>query len=213
MAWRLPLRLGGRDRTYDQEHQALLDALAPGWDIGSDTELWAETRVEALAVTIIWMINRRVRNQALPMRMLDALPDWEQACGLRPVPGDTDVDRRRSVAAKLRGLVGNSLTDISDACSKAMGANFDALITVDPDDWVTYWPGINPGPPGYEFASNRATIGIRVNKHGISEGQFRRKRNELVRMLDDLRPSWMTFVVGTGSSFTVNQGVVGQTVI
>jgi hypothetical protein len=213
MGWRFPLRFGGRDTTLEAEHQALLDALAPGWDTSAGTELREEAFVDALAVTMVWRINRRVANQLNPLKMLENLPVWETACSLRPTGTDTDPARRATLSAKLRGLTGNSVADLTAATESALGEAFDAVVTVDPDDWVTYWPGLNPGPPGYEFASNRATIGVRMLKDRLTEGEFRRLRAKLIDLLDQMRPAWMTFVTGVGSGWVCNVGVVGQTVI
>ena len=213
MGWTWPFRFGARDETQDIEHQAILDALSPGWDISAGTDLYDETMVDALAITMIWLVNKRIGNQNFPRRMLESLPVWEQACDLRPSVDDLDVDRRARVAAKLRGIAGNSLFDLEAAAEEILGNNFDGLVVVDPDNWITYWPGLNPGPPGYEFSSNRATIGIRMIKTGLPEAVFRARRDDVADAIDQMRPAWMTYVIGVGSDFVLNVGVVGQTVI
>lgn len=214
---RFPLRFGGPDRTLDQEHQALLDALAPGWDTDVDTEFWVETRADAFAVSLIWAINRRVGNQAFPLRMLDDLESWESATGLRPTPVDPLPERRAVLAAKLRGVANNAINDIESACETALGINYEALVQVDADDWISYWPGVNPGPPGYEFSSNRAHVCIHCNKVQLNEAQFRAKRANLIEILTHMLPAWMTFTIGVGSgagtTHVCNVGIVGQTII
>jgi len=214
---RFPLKFGGHDDTQDVEHQALLDALAPGWDVEEDTELWIETRVDALALTMIWIINRRAGNQAIPTRMQEVLADWEAATNLRPASSDTLIARRRALSAKLRGIVANALDDIEDAAATAMGANFVALVQVAEADWISYWPGINPGPPGYEFSSNRAHICIHCNRNGLTDAEFVALRTKLINTLLHLVPVWMRFTIGLGSgvgtTHVCNVGIVGATII
>jgi len=216
-AGRFPLRFGGPDRTHDQEHQALLNALAPGWDVSEGTELWVEARVDAMVATMIWAVNRRLANQRVPLRMIDDLEDWEQVTALRPTPVDTMRERRQRLAAKLRGIANNAINDIIDTCSTALGANFEGLEAPTTANWITYWPGVNPGPPGYEFASNRAHVCIHTNKNGLAEEDFLRKRTMVIDLLDHMRPSWMTFTVGVGAgvgaSHVCNVGIVNQTII
>lgn len=212
-----PRRFGGGRRTLELEHEALLDALAPGWDTSEGTALHAEAYAEALAVSMIWAVNNRLRNQEVPAKMLEVLPTWEQACRLRPSPRATVQARRRAVAAKLRGLVGNTLADIEASCIALLGSSFVAITTIGEGNATTYWPGINPGPPGFEWSSNRSTITVHMKKDRLTEVQFRELRAQVISMLDGLVPDWMTFRVGvgvgTGSSFIVNRGIVGQTII
>jgi uncharacterized protein YmfQ (DUF2313 family) len=216
-AGKFPLKFGGPDNLHDAEHQALLDALAPGWDTGSDTELYAETRADALLLTAIWRVNHRVANQWLPLRATDMLEDWERATSTRPADGDTLVDRRRRLAARLRVIANNAITDLEEAASTALGANFVALTTAAPADEIVYWPGINPGPPGYEWCTNRAIIAIHMNRIGLGDLDFQKKRAWLVEVLDHMRPAWLAYTVGegtgVGTSFIVNKGICGLTFV
>ncbi len=205
-----PFTLGGGESPEETEHMALLDALAPGWDADEDPIHNAECLAYAQILSTIWACNKRLTNQALPMRMLENLTTWEEVLKLRPSARDTDVDRRRRVAAKLRGLGNNTIGDIRDAVEALLGENFDDLVFVAPANVVSYWP-VNPGPPGFEWTSNRAVLGVRMNKNALSESAFFDKRAALVDLLDSILPSWMTFRIGVGTSFIVNQGVVGQT--
>lgn len=208
---KLPFKLGGTQQAPTKvAYRAMLDALEPAFDPTTGTvheiETFAFARVEGMA----WGAGQRLSNQAQPAKMLEALPDWEQILELTPAPGTTDNARRAAVAAKQRGLIGNALVDIRAVCEAAMGANFDALVTVAEDDVVEYWPGGTPGPPGAEWSSNVATIAVRVNKTGLNEADFLAKVGRLREQLEDLLPSWMTLTIGTGSSFIVGADIVGQ---
>jgi uncharacterized protein YmfQ (DUF2313 family) len=217
--FRFPAAFGspGRSEEVEIEHQAILDALAPAWDVAEGTALYGETLAEAFAVTAMWHPSRRLSNQLLPTRMLDNFTDYERACNLRPRPGETTKERRSRLAAKLRAVVSNALRDLGAACLQALGDAFVELVTTDEADAIVYWPAVNPGPPGYEWSSNRATVCVHVDKTLMSEAEFRRRRQALFDLLRDTLPAWMTAVIGigsgSGSSFVCNQGIVGQTVI
>ncbi len=216
-AAKLPWKLGGPDRTLDIEHQALLDTLAPGWDVSPGTEIWAETRAEALAATMIWAINRRVANQSHPLRMSDLLADFEDAASLRVTPAESLVERRRKLAAKLRGIVGNDIAQLAAVAQAQLGPNFVALTVADPSKEIVYWPGISPGPPGYEWSSNRCVVAVHMNRDGLSDDEYRRKSAALAETLDHMRPSWLAYTIGVGSgpgtTFIVGKGIVGMTIL
>ncbi len=217
-AAKFPWKFGGPDRTLDIEHQALLDALAPGWsERGPDTEIYAETRAEARVVTMVWAINRRVAHQAHPMRMTDLLEDFEKATSIQVDPADTLVERRRKVAAKLRGIVSNALAALEAVAAAQLGPNFVALTVADPSTEIVYWPILNPGPPGYEFSSNRGVVAIHMNRDGLSDAEYRRKSTALADTLDHMRPSWLQYTIGVGSgngtTFIAGKGVVGMTIL
>lgn len=209
----MPLTLGGGESTVEISHQSLLDVMSPGWDTSSNTEFYAETYADAIAVTMIWAVNERLRSQAIPERMLENLVVWEEACNMRPTPAQRDIERRTRLSAKLRGIANNALGDIEDAAQKILGANFIGLVTVPAADQIVYWPGINPGPPGLEWSSNRARIGISMNLNGLALDQFNDLRAAVVEQLDAMLPSWMSFVVGVSSSFVAGIGIVGQTLL
>ena len=207
-----PLTFGDTsDDAHEVEHKALLDALEPGFSPEEDTAHDIETYAHALAMAMIWDANERLANQAIPEKMIDALPIWEETLKLTPTIGQSDQSRRAAVAAKLRGLINNALPDIEAAAKKAAGTSFHSLVLADPSNTVSYWPGGIPGPPGYEWTSSRALIGIRLTKAGLSDAQFNAIRSAIVNALDAMIPAWMTFSIGTGSSFICAQGVVGET--
>jgi hypothetical protein len=210
-----PKRYGGGPNVLEIEHMALLDALAPGWDVGEDTAIFAETYAHALVLTCIWALNKRLEGSRVPARMLETLRTWEAACGLRPLHTATPLDRRRAVAAKLRGSAGNALAQIDDVCRELAGDAYLGLVTAQSAQVVTYWPGMNPGPPGFEWTSNLAQVGVRLDG-----GAFRREA-ELLEVVQRLRttlmalcPAWMGFEIGTDDGgFIVSVGIVGQTLL
>lgn len=215
----VPFELGGSDGIHESEHLALLDDLAPGWDISEGTAVWNECYAHARAATLIWAVNERLKNEALPLRMLSNLETWEEATGLRVNDDDSDFERRARLAAKLRGLIGNTLADIQDACRAVFGANFTAIVMA--TDHICYWPGgpeipgeeSAPGPPGFEWSSSRMALAVQVAKAGIGQDVFFAKSASLYAVLEDMLPAWMTIQIGTGSEFTVNVSIVGEAFI
>lgn len=205
-----PLEFGGEESALEVEHEALLDALSPGWDV-EDPVHAAEVFGYATALTIAWAVNRRLASQGLAMSMLENLPVWEEVLRLRPSPTTPDIERRRRVAGRLRVFAKNALGDIHDACERVLGPRFVGLHVTTPATAISYWPGVNPGPPGLEWSSSRVRLGVEVTRAGTDDDDYNADRAELATLLDSFVPSWMTFAIGEGSSFVVNIGIVGST--
>ena len=199
-AARFPWSLGGHDPTIDQEHQAILDAYAPGWDVSEDTEIHAEAWMEAVAVSMIWNVNRRFGNQLIPTRMTDLLEPYERACGLRPKPTAPAKARRNALAAKLRGLAGNLYADIQAAARNAAGSAYVATAVAAAADIFSYLPGINPGPPGFEFSSNRALVSIWLQPGGRSQSGFLAVHRAVFDAIDAIKPVWLRVNIGTAQA-------------
>src|SRR5678810_789183 len=162
----------------------------PAFDESEGSANYAECLAHAQTIACIWAANERLKNSRIPSRMMETLPDWEKACKLRVGPTDTDVARRGALSAALRGLSGNTITDIQAACTEVMGSNFVELVFVAPADEVTYWPGVYPGYPGFEWMSNRAVVAVKVTSSGLSSSEFFDKRITLADILDRMLPAW-----------------------
>ncbi len=208
-----PFRFGAAKTAHRAAHMALLDAFSPAFSTDENTANWAECYAMARAVSIVWACAERGGNQGNPNTMIDALPTWEQACNTRPLASDSDVSRRGVLAGKFRGVSSNTFADVLGSCESIFGNNFEELIHVDPADSIRYWPGMYPGPPGFEWSTTQMIVGVRVNTNGLSTGEFVDKRNKLAQALDSLLPAWATFQIGIGLSHVVNSGVVAQTFI
>jgi len=206
-----PFEFGGDISVEEVEHNALLDAGEEwGFSKSEDTTNWAECAAYAGVLASIWAVNDRVSNQMIADRMLENLVVWEEACGLRPGADELDIDRRRRLSGRQRAAANNSLGDIHDVASTLCGANYEQLVLVAPTDQVTYWPGVNPGPPATPWSSNRARVGIRLNKNGLTEAQFQRLRSELYTTVDAMLSSAWTLTIGTGTGFTLGSSLLGQ---
>jgi len=213
LALQFPLSLGGADETHEQEQRALLEALEPAFDTSYGTELWAETYADATAVAIAWACNRRQANSGNPLRMLETLRTHEEACGLRPTIDQTDSERRANLAGKYRSGARNAFLDITETCRAILGTNFSEIRWCDPTDEITYWPGINPGPPGYEWTSNRLRVCVVTTEDGLSPRLYAAKRDATVAELNRMLPSWQNYTIGVGSGFVVGVGIVGKTIL
>lgn len=208
-----PFRFGAAKKAHRAAHVGLLDALSPAFSTDENTANFAECYAMARVVSIIWACNERAGNQGNPNTMLEELPVWEEACDTRPSPQDRAVDRRAVLAGKMRGLSSNSFADVYGACQAVFGDNFEDLVHIDPANSIRYWPGIYPGPPGFEWSSNHMIVGVKVSTNGLSTSDFIEKRDRLASALDALLPVYAMFQIGVGNSFVVNQGVVAQTFI
>lgn len=205
---------GGGVSSLEQEHMAMLDALAPGYDVSEDSPIFAETFAHALALSTIWALNKRAAGSLIPSRMLETLRTWEEALRLRPARGDSVVTRRAAVAAKFLGLALNTIGAIYDVCSTLAGSQFLGLAQVEEADAIWYAPGINPGPPGFEWTSNRATIGIELDRGGTLDSVFFALVQRIQDALTSMVPAWMTFRIGTSEGgFIVDIGLVDLTLL
>jgi hypothetical protein len=209
----LALPLGGGPDDCEVEQDALLQALEPQLDPEDPIQV-ALTYGEGLAIAMIWAVNRRLKGQLDPNRMIETLPVWETACQLRPLPSDTDTDRRNALAARFLGYAGNALAQIVAAAEKIAGEAFVGF-AVAIGDTTTYSPGINPGPPGFEWSSNRALLAIQLVRGGLPDAAFLDMMRRLRTELDILCPSWMTFNVGTlePGGFVAGVGICGATLL
>lgn len=198
-----PRRYGGGKRAVTIAHEALLDAYAPGWDVDDDTAIAGEAFAEAQMISMIWACNNRLRNQGKPSKMLEALATWETATRARVRLSDTDRARRARIAAKLRGFADNKLATIEGAIEELVGSRFGGVYTTDEANAIVYWPGINPGPPGLEWSSNRAQLRVEVSASGLSASDFLDLESECVALLHELVPAWMTFVVTSADDWTL----------
>ncbi len=190
---RFPLRFGGGKRPVEVIHLATLEYYQR---IGLDPEdpvTFAESYADACVLADIWKASKRAGRQLDPRQMFENLVDWESAAGLYPTATDRVVDRRKRLAGKLRGFSGNNVADIRDACAAFLGQVFVQLHTTAEADEITYWPGMYPGPPGFEWSSNRETVRIEVRKLGVTQPEFNSLMSQLLAMLSNLCPSTMNF--------------------
>lgn len=205
----LPFTLGGEESVVEAEHRALLKAYEPAYDASEGTENYAECFAYATVLANVWAVNERIGNQMIPARMLDNLTIWEEVLKLRPSSKDYDNERRNRVAARLRGIASNATVDIAEAARSIFGDEFEDLVFVAPADAITYWPGLNPGPPGFEWSSNKCIVGVRV----IVGAEFQSRRAALADLLQAMLPAWMSFVIGVGAGFICDVGICDVTFV
>jgi hypothetical protein len=213
-----PRRFGGGVRPRTFERKALSRAFArDGFDLSEGSTKAAEAYAFGNAIGVIWAVNARLQGNDIPARLLETLPTYEEILRTRPASEDTDNARREAVAAKLRGISGQATAeDIEGVCRALLGDAFEGMRTVDPANEFSYWPGMNPGPPGFEWTSNRAVIGIAVRQDARSDAAWARAMSQLRDILHTLLPGWEVFNIGTDDGgFTVGEGpdagIVGVT--
>ena len=217
MAWIFPLKRGRRRKRYYELKAALLDdAKRDGFGVDVDDDAEIEASAFARLLAIIWSINRRVANQNFPRRMIEGLLTWETAMQLRPTPAQGENERRRAVAARMRGYTNNNLTtDMAPAVAELTGTSYVTERTLAEADTTTYWPMVNPGPPGFEFASNRCHYAFELTTAGSGRTAFLDRRDRAAALIDEMRADYNTFEVGTDpdTGFTVGKSLVGQSLL
>lgn len=212
----LCLPLGGGPDDQDVEQQALLAALDNDLDPTAPEQI-ALTFGEALAIANMWAINRRLRGQLDPNRMVETLATWEQACDLRPAPTDTDVARRAALATRFRGFAGNDISQISDAAATLCGPSFVRIAVAGATN-TAYLAGLMPGPPSMTTTNVRSLISVQLAPAGQPDVALRDLIRRLQLELQILCPAWLGFVVGTlddagSSGFVASQCTIGLSIL
>jgi hypothetical protein len=190
--------------------------MSPGYD--TSDPLWVvETRALCLAIAMIWSVNRRIENQAIPERMLEALPEAEEYLRLIPEGSDNDQQRRARVAGHLAGAAGNSMGDMETALKKLTGRNFTLLHTVEPSegDAFTYMPGVSPGYPGFEWTSPRRKVWLELNTANLTDSAMESLLRSAAKLLDSMVCADMDFriivVNGEDEGFLLGVSPMGIT--
>jgi len=209
----LPFTFGGEESSQEITSQALKTALSPetglGYDV-TDPMMVAEIDADANAIATIWDVNERLTNSALPLRMMEALPDAEQIYGIRPTPQQSDAERRANVAAKVRAIPDNTLASIQAAAEALAGNQFVSVSVPSESQVYVFWPIGNPGPPGFEWTSSRNHLQVALTKAGLpDDASFDRLRASMTGLLDAMVPSTHTFSVNTGSGFILAESLLG----
>ena len=212
------MRFGGGQSYVGNEYSALKAALEDGFDMSDESAKSAEMYGYAAAFGALWACNGRLSNQWQPMKMMEALPAWEEACGLKPSANDLPVNRRRVLAAKRRGYAGNAIPDIEGAVNTLLGSNYGGVYTVDEGDLndqldgdtVVFWPNLDPGPPSYEWYSNRATLYIEIERGTQNDSDFNRLTTELDRLMLQMLPAWMSYEWYIDRPFRIDVSRLGE---
>lgn len=209
----LPFTFGGEESVQEISSQALKTALSPetglGYDV-TDPMMVAEIDADANAIATIWDVNERLTNSALPLRMMEALPEAEVVYGIRPTPAQSDAERRANVAAKVRATPDNTLVSIQAAAIALAGNQFVSLSVASESQVYVFWPLVNPGPPGFEWCSSRMHIQIALTKAGLpDDASYERLHSSMTNLLDAMVPAPHTFGVTLGTSFILGTSKLG----
>lgn len=203
-----PSTYGGDVRPVEKIHEALNDDVGRYLDTSDGTLVRSETYAEALMINAAWEGAQASHNAWIASKATYSLPTLEEAFGLRPKSSDSPTIRRRVLDAKMRSVGGNAEPDIRDVCERIMGGNFVTLGYVDAAEEVAYWPGIYPGPPGFEWATNREIVLVEVTKDGLSQEAFSERVAQLYEKLDDMLPAFMDFNIYVHNTNGTDEGFI-----
>jgi hypothetical protein len=133
------------------------------------------------------------------------LGEWVKILQLRFSPDDTRHEIRQRAAAKFQASLGNSPGIVDAVVADLLGPAFSSVLRATSSPLTspptpTYWPTINPGPPGYDvgggaWMSARCNITVLTQRpYDVTDSAFRRLVDvELVEELGRLLPAWVTF--------------------
>lgn len=211
-----PRRYGGGKRAVEVVHESLLEDYSRMWNVEPQSLGWHEAYAEAAMVACAWAGAKASHNSLIATKAAYSLTTWEEAFGLRPSPSESAMQRRANLDAKLRSMGNNAEADIRDTAQRLMGNNFVGVYFIPTIGDVTYWPGIFPGQPPFEWYSKREVLFIEVNKEGLTQDAFTAKVGHLVSVLDDLVPAYMGFEVyvhntnGTDTGFILDLSLLDE---
>lgn len=191
-----PLEFGGGPSNLEIAHQYLLERAAEqGFDTSEEQMLETELYGDAIVLGMILDANERLGLQLNPRAMLENLPVWETAMGLSPTKTASDTFRRDAVLARARAYGENTPVAVYSAAHAVFGAALVSITYPEEADAITYWPGVNPGPPGLEWTSTRMIHKVRVRREGVVG--YQERVDMLASVLDELLPAQDAFTIYT----------------
>lgn len=211
-----PFRLGGGKGPRELVHDSLLEQYSKVLDVSGDQLTDSEVYAEAALLSLVWVAGKRASLQGLPLATVDWIEAFEAILKITPLPNDTEPERRNAISARFVSLLGNSELDIREACSRLLGLSLNDVKYLTDAQATTYLPGLNPGPPGLEWFSQRAIVFVLVNKNGLTSLQYSLKIAKLENMLENLLPAWMSFSVarqdhvGVGTGFFLDLSLLDE---
>ncbi|KYF87778.1 hypothetical protein BE20_24855 [Sorangium cellulosum] len=180
--------------------QSLLETDGTAFSKEVDSYVWAERNAEARALAYLWHLNRRMANQWDPLRMTDFLPRWEKILGIRPLPIETEVERRAKVRAKMEAYgAPPTMQVVHDLLTVVLGSIYAGLVHTPSSQAVGRVPGGATVPGGVTLAdggwySTIAHVAIKtVQPAGVDDATFYDVVAQIVPFLSDLLPAWVTF--------------------
>lgn len=259
--WRAPLPFklgGGRSETVRAMHEVVRNSRPVVLQDGGDaTEVEAENRTIARMLAVGWRDTERRRKQADPMKLsalvrpvkdpetgeveaLSMLERWEKILGIRAWDRDAIVDRRRAVAARLRGYTSNTVATINSAMGAAFGPWFISVEERDIDEvdypgkapagsvyasWIDSGYTFTSDYPGtynasYPFSSGLARITVNfVPPANTDQADIDAKASKALETLDAILPAWMSATTSqwaidqTSGGFFADISLIGLTAI
>ena len=147
----------------------------------------------------------RARANSVPSTSDDCLGLWVQALAIPFRESDQKWEIRQRCAAKFKGSLGATQSNIDDSLRELLGDRFvttlhQSGVDLDNPPYLTFWPGVNPGPLAMDlgggcWSSERAHITVIVTKPAPSQlSDFLYQMNvTLYQHLDRLLPAKCTF--------------------
>lgn len=171
--------------------------------------LWLENHATACVLYDLYRLTQRFANQWDPPRMTVFLERWEKILGLRPLSGESLIERRERVEQRF-ALIGANTdpSTVNDLLAESLGPMFVELVFTDPLDAITYVPGGGSVPGGgptfldgnllpsdmSPWASSVAYVAIMLEKPPtMSDAEFYERAGRVYDDIDNRIGAWMSF--------------------
>lgn len=143
-----------RGRPIEVIADGLSSQMGTAFDTSPTTVVGQKVHASARCLASAWEQNRKLANQADPLRVTDFLSRWEAIFGIRPPYGATDSQRRNALAARW-GMIGKrcDVTSVHDLLHTMLPNTFVGVVhTASPYAAavvpVTVIGGTGGAPPG-----------------------------------------------------------------
>lgn len=147
---RFPRRFSGADPIAKRIYLALRDGLGPAFDQTFDNNpIQARLYAQAMTLARAARLVERTKNQAIAKRATDLLPALEALYGLRPLPSDTEHQRRQRLHVRMMVPRG--------ATRSAIGALLAEIVGDDLIEW--FFPPLEELVRFPDTAAEAATVG------------------------------------------------------
>jgi hypothetical protein len=168
-------------------------------------------------------MGEQLAANAFPASADDGLDYWVKVLAVPRRPDDQKWQLRQRCAAHYRATTSVNLSVIQGALQELLGdayvdASFETGSSMSSPPAITYWPGINPGPVGYDLGggtwlSERCHLWVQVQRpSNMSLANYYNLINvQGFQLLDRMLPAYCTFTISEGDGFILDESQLDYT--
>ncbi len=128
------LELSGDESVARRIYDAMIASLGNNFNVEEGTHVEASIYAKAMRLAYVRNALRHAAHQLDPLRLEECLPIREAEYEIVPGPNDTDIERRRTVAARRLLPRGASREAVEDTLRTLLGDNFVSYRTTQPSE-------------------------------------------------------------------------------